>query len=258
MSVVGAGLYALWRLTAGPAKSRVRFGGRVAIVTVLAMVIGGFGTYRLMNSRTFMVAGELVTRVDTDRRVVALTFDDGPTPEYTELTLATLAAHNAKATFYLTGAASQANPTQLKAIIDAGHELGNHTYDHERLVFKSAAEVGDQFDRTDAIFQGAGYEAVTTVRPPNCKKLVVAPWYLARNDRTTIIWDLEPDTVAPGDADAMVDHVSDGVRPGSIVLMHVMHDSGAPMREALPRILDELAATGYEFVTISELLALRD
>lgn len=257
VAVVGAALSGLWRLVAGPAKSRARLFGRVAIVTLMAFVIGGFGTYRLMNSRTFVVAGELVTRVDTNRKVVALTFDDGPTPEYTEQTLAALAAHNAKATFYLVGAASHANQTQLKEIIAAGHELGNHTYDHERLVFKSGAEVADQFERTDAVFRAAGYDAVTTVRPPNCKKLVVTPWSLARTDRTTITWDLEPDTVAGHDADAMVKYVSDGVQPGSIILMHVMYETGGPMRAALPRILDELSASGYAFVTISELLTLR-
>ncbi|NTU72537.1 MAG: polysaccharide deacetylase, partial [Coriobacteriia bacterium] len=68
--------------------------------------------------------------------------------------------------------------------------------------------------------------------------------------------DLEPDSIADISAnpDAMIRHVTQRARPGSIVLMHVMYDSGGPSREALPRIIDALSAQGYRFVTVSELL----
>lgn len=213
-----------------------------------------------MNSRSLQLAGELVRRVETSEKVVALTLDDGPTPEYTDWALSLLARHGVRATFYLSGSESEENPASLHAIIAAGHELGNHTFDGRRLIFTRRATVADQIERTDAVFRAAGYSAGTTVRPPGCKRLLTAPLFFAGNDRTTVTWDLEPDSIAgiADDADAMARYVADGVRPGSIILMHIMYASRETSREALPRIIEQLGAAGYRFVTVSELLALRD
>jgi len=98
-----------------------------------------------------------------------------------------------------------------------------------------------------------------TFRPPGCKRLLTTPLYLARTGRTTLTWDLEPDSIASiaDDPDAMVKYVVEGARPGSIVLMHIMYDSRAASRKALPRILQQLTAEGYRFVTVSDLLRSR-
>jgi len=254
-----AGLLLAWRRVAGPPATRGRAAARVAVSALVVALALGAGVYQLTKSRTFQVAGDLVTRVETREKVVALTFDDGPTPAYTETVLRVLAERNAKATFFLTGAEAQANPDQLRAIVDAGHELGNHSYTHRRLYFLPTSAVADEVERTDAVFRAAGYGAPTTFRMPGCKRFLTTPLYLARTGRTTVIWDLEPDSIAgiAGDADAMADHVVRGARPGSIVLMHVMYDGRDASREALPRIIDELTERGYRFVTVSGLLALR-
>lgn len=259
LSLLVAGVLFAWRGIGGPPRSRWRAVGRVTVVVLAAALLLGVGLYQVTKSRTFQVAGEMVTRVDTAEKVVALTFDDGPTPAYTAGVLGVLKAHGARATFYLTGREAAADPADVRAIVAAGHELGNHTYDHGRLYFMTASAVADQVERTDAVFRAAGYTAKTTFRMPGCKRFVTTPLYLVRTGRTTILWDLEPDSIAglAGDADAMTRYVVDGVRPGSIVLMHVMYDSRAATREALPRILDELSAKGYRFVTVSGLLALR-
>ncbi len=250
----------VWRAAAGPARSTGRRILRATLALVVALVITAFGAYQLMSSRTFQLAGDLVPRVETSEKVVALTFDDGPTPEYTDEVLATLRKYDVPATFYLTGHDSEQNTASLQAIVAAGHELGNHTYDHPRLVFLSRAAVADEIERTDAVFRAAGYDQTTTVRPPGCKRLLTAPLYLSGTSRTTVTWDLEPDSIAEiaEDSDAMVAYVVDGVQPGSIVLMHVMYPSRAASREALPRIIRQLKQDGYRFATVSELLALRD
>lgn len=249
----------LWRAVAGAARSRTGLAVRIVVTLLVALVATGAVTYHITKSRSFQLAGDLVQRVDTAEKVIALTFDDGPTPGYTEETLSALAEHDAKATFYLTGRECEENPGQLAAIVSAGHELGNHTYSHRRLYFLPEGTVAEEIERTDLIFRTAGYDEPTTFRMPGCKRLLTTPLYLARNDRTAVTWDLEPDSIAgiAGDADAMVEHVTGNVRPGSIVLMHVMYDGRAATREALPRILDELSAEGYRFVTVSELLTLR-
>jgi len=248
-----------WRALRGRPRSGRALARRIALVLPLALVVAAAGAYYLMSSRSLQLGGDMVRRVDVAERVVALTFDDGPTAKHTGGVLEVLSAHDARATFYLTGAESAAHPEELRAIVAAGHEVGNHTWSHRRLVFVSTATVADEVERTDAVFRTAGYEGPITFRPPGCKRLLTAPLYLAGHERTTAIWDLEPDSLpeVATDADAIVTYVTDRVRPGSIVLMHVMYDSRAPSRQALPRILEALEARGYRFVTVSELLALR-
>ena len=119
--------------------------------------------------------------------------------------------------------------------------------------------VADEVERTDSVIRAAGYGGPILFRPPYCKKLVSAPYYLWRHGRITVTWDLEPDSESPavGDPQAMVRYVLANVRPGSIILLHPWGQSRDASRRALPLILEALAARGYSFVTVSELLATR-
>lgn len=256
--LVGSALF-VWRRIGG--SPRTLPGGicRIVLVVLVTLLLAGVATYQLTKSRSFQLAGDLVQRVETPEKVVALTFDDGPTPGYTQEVLGILAEHDAKATFYLTGGACDDSPELLDAVIAAGHELGNHTYSHRRLYFVPESVVASEVERTDDLFRAAGYSGPITFRMPGCKRLLATPLYLARTNRTTVTWDLEPDSIAgvADDPDAIVNYVVEGARPGSIVLMHLMYESRQPSRDALPRLLDRLSAEGYRFVTVSELLAMR-
>jgi peptidoglycan/xylan/chitin deacetylase (PgdA/CDA1 family) len=245
-----------WHRVSGPASSTMRSAARIAVTVTLSLLIVGAATYFVSNSRTFQLAGRLVDHVDTRQKVIALTFDDGPEPGYTEQTLSVLEAHEASATFYVTGEASTRNPDQVREIIAAGDELGNHTYSHGALYFVPEAQVAQEIEKTDTVLRAAGYIGPLTFRPPGCKKLLTAPLYLSNAGRTTVTWNLEPDSIAEiaNDANAMTRYVVDNARPGSIVLMHVMYGSREASREALPQILTQLAAQGYRFVTVSQAL----
>lgn len=224
-------------------------GVALGLVTVMALLVGG---YQLMNSRSFQLAGRLVDRVDTTEKVVALTLDDGPSeraPEVLEL----LAAAGVPATFYLNGRDLAARPELGVAIAAAGHEIGNHTYSHRRMVLVSRDTVAAEVERTDAEIRETGYQGPITFRPPYGKKLWALPRYLSDHDRTTVTWDVEPET-AGASADDIVAATVERVRPGSIILLHTMYGSGAASREAIPRIVAELRADGYRFVTVSELI----
>ncbi|MEY9214085.1 polysaccharide deacetylase family protein [Thermobifida halotolerans] len=233
-------------------RRRVLVGASVLLC--LSLVLWGLNT--LVNSRTFQLGGTLVHRVATDARVVALTFDDGPT-EYTEEVLATLAELDVTATFYLTGRELEENPGAGRLIAGAGHELGNHSYSHRRMVFHSPDFVASEIERTDEAIRATGYSGEITFRPPNGKKLYVLPRYLAEHGRTTVTWDVEPDSDATADADTIVAQTVRQVRPGSIVLLHVMYDSREASRAAIAPVVESLRADGYEFVTVSELLRYR-
>ena len=257
---LGAALWFFQRRLFGPAGSRPRAALRLTAVILVALALVGYGAFRLSKARGFQLAGELVTHVDTGEKVIALTFDDGPQPAYTQSVIDTLEAHDAKGTFFVIGNDAAASPDSLRALVAAGEEIGNHTWSHPRLLAMSQGAIAHEIETTDAVIREAGYGGPIVVRPPNGKRLLAAPWYLWRHGRTTVMWSLEPDSV-PGladDPDAMVAYVTDHVRPGDIILLHVMYESRSASRAALPRILEALAADGYRFVTVSQLLALRE
>ncbi|GAA5048799.1 polysaccharide deacetylase family protein [Nocardia callitridis] len=226
-------------------------GGALVVVVLLAVVVGG---YQLMNSRTFQLAGRLVDRVDSAEKVVALTLDDGPTEHTTEI-LSVLAAEQIPATFYLTGGELDEHPEAGRAIAEAGHEIGNHTYHHRRMVAVSDRTVREEIERTDAEIAQTGYRGAVTFRPPYGKKLWALPKYLSDHNRVSVTWDVEPDSGTGAGTDQLVADTLAEVRPGSIILLHAMYASGAPSRAALAPIIRELHEAGYRFVTVSELLS---
>lgn len=239
-----------------------RIGVRAAIVAAVVAVVL-FGLYYLVNARNFQFFGGLTSRVDTEQKVVALTFDDGPSDATAEI-LAILAERQAKGTFYLIGMNIEAYPQQARDLVAAGMELGNHTYTHPRMIGKSQAVIASEVTSTNELIRAAGYEGDITFRPPFGKKLIGLPWYLRQSGIKTIMWDVEPDTYAETEADdqrraaMLTEYTLANVRPGSIVLMHPFWGYGTADRLALGQIIDGLQAQGYELVTVSELLELQE
>jgi len=223
---------------------------------LLVMVLAWFGFKELVNSESYQWSGEIVDRVETDEPVVALTFDDGPMPGKTAEILAILEEQGVRATFFLVGAAMEEHPAQARMIVEAGHEVGNHSYTHSRMVFKSFNFVADELERTDLAIRAAGYVEPIHFRPPFGKKLFNLPRYLSANDITTIMWDVAPETFREGDdgRDVVLRRVLEQARPGSIILLHVMFDSRKDTMAAVPGIIEGLRARGFGFVTVSELI----
>lgn len=252
-------LWLLWSAIRGHTRSRTWRVLRVVAAFAAALVLVAWGAYWLMNSRTVQVMGDHVSRVDTTRKVVALTFDDGPNGAYVSQLIGALQQAQAKGTFYVIGAQAAAHPAALRALVAAGEEIGNHSYDHRRLVFVSTTTVRNEISRTDAVIRAAGYTGRITVRPPYAKKLFSYPFEMVSGERTTVMWDLEPDSMSAirTNPDAMTQYVLDNVRPGSIIEFHPWAPGGSATRKALPMIMEELRREGYRFVTVSQLLALR-
>ena len=233
---------------------------RVIVGAVLLAFAGAVGVawagWRLSKSRTYQLFGDLVTRVETADSLVALTLDDGPTLQYTDSVLAILADSNVRATFFVVGAGLARHPDLGRRIVGAGHELGNHSFSHRRMVLKTPAFVRREVEQTDSLIRVAGQRGAIHFRPPYGKRLVMLPWFLSRTDRVTVLWDVEPDSY-PGiarDSSRLVDHVLARVRPGSIILLHLEGPTRASGRAALPRLIGALRAAGYEFVTVSQLM----
>lgn len=226
----------------------------ISISIIIGLLLLGYGTYKLSKSRTFQFLDNLVDRVDTDQKVIALTFDDAPS-KYTDEVLNILKDKNINATFYCIGKNIEDYPEQAKAIVEAGNELGNHSYTHDRMILKTYSTIKNEIEKTTQLIRDTGYNGEITFRPPNGKKLIILPYYLHQHNIKTIMWDIEPDTYHPNDTQGIVDYTLNNTKSGSIILMHPFcNDACLSDREALPKIVDGLKAKGYKFVTISQLL----
>lgn len=179
-------------------------------------------------------------------KCVALTFDDGP-GTYTESLLSILDRYNAKATFFLIGKSVNKFPHIAKEELTKGHEIGNHTWSHQSLSQVSTSRAETELQKADAAIKEATGENPTLIRPPygeipeNLKKSLKTPvalWsvdtmdWKTRNTKKTI-------------------KAAESITPGSIVLMHDIHKSTV---DAMPKILADLAAQDYHFVTVSQLI----
>jgi peptidoglycan/xylan/chitin deacetylase (PgdA/CDA1 family) len=216
-------------------------------------VIGG-AVHGAFHRNSFLF-GPTLGRIAGDRKVVALTFDDGPNPEATPLILDTLAEKGVLATFFVLGSHVQRWPELVRRMSQEGHQLGNHGYFHRKLQFKSPFYVSRDIRLGIRAIKRAGAPAPRYFRAPHGFR---SPWTtpiaLSYGERT-VGWSLGVwDSDRPG-VDEIVKRTLEGVSPGSIVLLHD-GDGYNPDGDrtqtaaALPRIIDSLKEQGYEFATL--------
>ena len=185
------------------------------------------------------------------RKLLALTFDDGPDAVVTPRILAALAEHDAHATFFVLGRQAKQHPDLLKQMAAEGHVIGNHSYSHPSRT--SPQEAGEELDRTEAAIEDAVGRKPRLFRPPygitdgNLSHLALSRGY------TGVLWTISSADSRPIGPDVIAKNVIHTPNPSDIVLMHdgPGHKDTA---DALPRILQELGEAGFEFVTMPELL----
>jgi peptidoglycan-N-acetylglucosamine deacetylase len=194
--------------------------------------------------------------VNTVKKLVALTFDDGPMPEWTPQVHAILAEHRVRATFFLIGERALKHRDLLAGQL-GDHEMGNHTWAHRDLARMDYATARDAIERgAQAIATATGKEP-TVLRPPYGHLAGSALLAAADLGSSVVLWTrqmLETDYLH--DQPGLVDYVVQSCTPGTILLAH---DAGDDERlvaiRGLPEMIKGLRARGYEFVTVSELLA---
>jgi chitin deacetylase len=228
---------------------------KIIVIGIVSCVLGCFILWKIANSKSFQFFGEIIPRVSTTEKIVALSFDDGPSPNVPEI-LSILRENDIKATFFVTGKELEENMREGQLLAAAGHEIGNHAYSHARMVLKSLDYVKKEIEKTDELIRRTGYRGEILFRPPYAKKLFGLPLYLSRNNRKTITWDIEPDSIAAiaDSSGKIIDHVLVNAKPGSIILLHPMYDSRRETVQAIAGIVTGLKKQGYRFATVSELL----
>ncbi|HEX5181641.1 MAG TPA: polysaccharide deacetylase family protein [Allosphingosinicella sp.] len=223
---------------------------------LLVLLLLGYSLLRLADARCFALTGEAICHVETDAPVVALSLDDGPTPQGVATATAALRRAGAHATFFLIGSAVEQHPELVRQILADGNEVGNHSYSHVRMIGRPSAFYDAEIGRTDTALRRAGVAAPNLFRPPYAKKLIGLPRAVARHGYKMILWDVEDPRGARDPADYAARIVRQA-RPGSIVLMHLMYSHNGNARAALPLVLRGLQARGFKVVTVGELLKLR-
>lgn len=198
----------------------------------------------------FNEKGVLTRKIDKNKKMVALTYDDGPSI-YTPRVLKTLKENNAVATFFVVGNRVPTYSDTVKKAHDMGCEIGKHTYEHKNLTRVSEAEVKRQITKTNRNVKKVTGQAPVIVRPTggatnaNVKQWVGMP---------SIIWSIDTLDWKTRNADSTKRAVLDHVKDGDIVLMHDLYSATASASET---IIPELVKRGYQLVTVSELAECR-
>lgn len=233
----------------------------IPLVITFSLFAAAWLLLQFVNLTTYQTFGEIIPRVNTQEKVVALTFDDGPT-EYTDEVLSVLNEKEIQATFFMIGKDIEKNASIAAAVVESGHQIGNHSYSHKRNVFRPYAFYVSEVEKTNELIRTAGYTGEIMFRPPYGKKLFGLPYYLSTKNIKTITWDVEPDTYGnwddPENTAFLVNHTLENVQPGSIIILHPFCNECSDEREALPQIIDGLKEQGYTFVTVEELLKYRE
>ncbi|EGK90227.1 polysaccharide deacetylase [Microcoleus vaginatus PCC 9802] len=197
-----------------------------------------------------------INRADTEVKVVALTYDDGPYPPYTNQLLDILDRYKVKATFFEIGRNIEKHPEIVKMIVARGDELANHSYSHKDMMFKPREVLLSEIEKTDKLLQEVGVKQDSiSFRPPWGRRFVVLSYLLSQMHKQLIMWDVDSqDYEKTLTAEDIATRVIKNVRSGSIV---VMHDGGGDRSKtvaATEMIVKDLQSKGYEFKTVSELL----
>jgi len=220
------------------------------LLVVLLFTVLTISAFQISRSRNFQFFGDLVSSVQTDKRIIALTFDDGPwADKYTNEVINVLDELDVKGTFFLNGKDIEKKFSSAQRLVKAGHDIGNHSYSHKRMVLMGIGEVKREVDTTSKLIRDIGYTGEIYFRPPHGKKLFTLPYYLKREGITYRHVMVSPEAIA--------DHVVSNAKSGSIILLHVLGSNNQISRDAIPLIVNALKEDGFQFITLSNLLAER-
>lgn len=179
---------------------------------------------------------------------VALTFDDGPHPYYTEQLLDGLKKRGVKATFFVTGEHASLHPEVIERMNEEGHLIGNHTYSHIQLKSSNREKFKEELVKTNEIIEGITGKEVVFVRPP------YGTWdksFEAELNMIPVLWTVDPLDWCSKNVACVVDKVVNKAKENDIILMHDYYESTVT---AAFEIVDQLQKEGYEFVTVEEIL----
>nr|WP_174783497.1 polysaccharide deacetylase family protein [Dolichospermum sp. UHCC 0352] len=196
-------------------------------------------------------------KLPPEKKVIALTFDDGPWPSSTAKVLDILKKNNIKGTFFVVGQNVKNYPDLTKRVVTDGHIIANHTWHHWYHHMNAQTAAYEVANTTDIIYKTTGIKT-SLFRPPggNMRNGVAA--YAKSNKYAVIMWSSDSmDYSRPG-VPRLINNIFREAKPGGIVLMHDGGGDRSHTVKALPEIISKFRKQGYEFVTVPELLEMQD
>ena len=191
--------------------------------------------------------GKIAGEEDVAKKI-ALTFDDGPHPRYTEQLLDGLEERNVVATFFVTGENAQNYPNIIRREQEEGHLIGNHTYSHIQLTSGNRETFREELVKTNEILENITGEKVSFVRPPN------GSWdksFEKELNMFPVLWNIDPLDWCSHNAECIAAKVVENAGDGDIILMHDYYDTSVT---AALEVVDVLQKRGFQFVTVEEIL----
>ena len=192
-----------------------------------------------------------IRQLDPNRPMVALTFDDGPYAKVGNRIMDCAAQYNAKVTFYVVGDRVNTYASEMRRMVNEGHEVGNHTMNHKILTKIGAGEIAAQIEKCNQAVQNVTGIRPRTVRLPGGGKNSTV---LANISQPIILWNLDTLDWKHRNAATSVQKVLSSVKDGDVILMHELYTASA---DAACQLIPELTARGYQLVTVSELAQYR-
>lgn len=231
----------------------------ITLVVMVLMIISIYSTeskaiYTFSNTHT-----AIVSKGSTTEKIIALSFDDGPHPEYTVQILDLLKQYNIKATFFVLGMHAESFPDIIRREVSEGHEIGNHSYSHVNMRKASKKTIKEEFDKTQEIIYSISKIRPKLFRPPygNYNDEVIK--VVSNDEASIVLWTFYQDSKDWGNpgVDVIVNTTLSKIQNGDIILFHdYIYKPESNTVEALKEIIPELIKEGYQFVTISELINL--
>lgn len=225
-------------------KKRKKVNSRFIILGEVALCLLLFFIYFI---RQAGVARESMA-MPWEGKKIALTFDDGPHPKFTEQILDGLKARGVQATFFVTGEHAELHPDIIERMNKEGHIIGNHTYSHIQLTNGNRNSFKDELLKTNQILNEITGEEILYVRPP------YGTWdksFETELNMIPVLWNVDPLDWCASDASGVVNKVLKEADENAIILMHDYYETSVT---AALQIVDELQARGYTFVTVEEIL----
>ena len=223
--------------------------GRLAVGAAAAWAAYTWGAH--------LVTPGCVWRGPATHRRIALTFDDGPDPIWSERILELLARREVRASFFLVGERAAQAPETVRRIAAADHEIGSHGWSHRSLWLCGPRRTEAEIGRAHSFLSDASGRSLRHFRPPWGMVNAAMFGALRRHGERCVFWSIQPEHLRPAPAAQQARDVLRRAHPGAIVDLHDAEGvRGAPGRllTALPLMIDGLREAGYDFATVSELL----
>jgi len=226
------------------------------LVCALSALSAGTALSQKKDRQYFETRGDIVWEIPTEKKEIALTFDDGPDPRYTTQIADLLRQYDARATFFVVGSRVKLHPDVVLRLVQEHHELANHTYTHPDVSHLSSERLREEvLAAQEAIYESTGV-IPRLFRPPGGHYSERVVHAAKEAGCLVVMWSWHQDTRDWSDPGVgnIVNKVLQNARNGDIVLFHDFGGNRQQTVDALRQILPELKKRGYRFVTVSELM----